>query len=275
MAKNITLFGTDYENVPAIVVPQTSGGTAKFTDTSGVTATAADVVSGKTIVLADGTTATGTYSGGNSINIFPYLYTAASIFRNSTLPTGNFTIDFENHYPASMQEIFYGATINGKLIIKNLSHPENAGISFSGAFRNFTVSELELVNCNLVPSNVSNMFRDKSVTNISGGKVDMSYCTGSPLESSSYMQNIEFVENSIHADFSLYMCRNLTLKSLISIANGLNAENSFKLTISYSNLNSKFQTLGNNDNGTFVENENGTMTLESFITTVKGWTIQT
>ena len=198
----------------------------------------------------------------------------AQMFRNSELPD-IVEIDFENDYPASMQEAFYGATIEEKLVIKNLGHPEDAGISFSGTFRSANISELELVNCNLVPSNVSSMFRDKSITRVTGGKIDMSYCTGSPLESATYVQNVEFVADSIHSDFSMYMARSLSVETIVYVANGLNPNVSgCKVDIRYSNLTSKFQTLGNNINGTFMPDENGSMTLQEFITNVKGWTIQ-
>lgn len=60
--KNITLLGVDYPDVPSIRVPQTEGGYASFFDTSITTATAPDVRSGKKILLADGTEATGTYN---------------------------------------------------------------------------------------------------------------------------------------------------------------------------------------------------------------------
>ena len=55
MAKNITLLGASYPDVPAVVLPQTGGGTAKFMDTSVTTATAGDVVAGKKFIAADGT----------------------------------------------------------------------------------------------------------------------------------------------------------------------------------------------------------------------------
>ena len=110
---------------------------------------------------------------------------------------------------------------------------------------------------------------------MTGGKIDMSYCSGSPLESATYVQNVEFVPDSIHSDFSMYMARNLSVETLVSVANGLNSNVSgCKIDIRYSNLASKFQTLGNNVDGTFVADENGSMSLQTFITSVKGWTIQ-
>ena len=68
MAKNVTLWGASYSAVPALVVPQTGGGTARFTDTSPTTATDSDVASGKIYFKSDGSQSTGTSSGGGSSN---------------------------------------------------------------------------------------------------------------------------------------------------------------------------------------------------------------
>jgi len=66
MAQNITLLGASYTAVPAVTLPKTGGGTARFDDASVTTATAADVASGKVFIAADGTITTGTASGGGS-----------------------------------------------------------------------------------------------------------------------------------------------------------------------------------------------------------------
>lgn len=62
--KDITLMGATYQDVPAVLLPQSGGGTARFDDCSVVTAAAADVVSGKIFVASDGTVTTGTASTG-------------------------------------------------------------------------------------------------------------------------------------------------------------------------------------------------------------------
>ena len=64
MAQNITLMGASYSDVPAVILPKTGGGTARFDDASVTTATAADVASGKIFLASDGTITTGTASGG-------------------------------------------------------------------------------------------------------------------------------------------------------------------------------------------------------------------
>lgn len=75
MAQNITLLGASYSAVPAVTLPKTGGGTARFDDCSVVTAVASDVAQGKVFVAADGTVTTGTASGGggSSKNIQCYL----------------------------------------------------------------------------------------------------------------------------------------------------------------------------------------------------------
>lgn len=64
MAQNITLMGASYQNVPAVLLPKTGGGQARFTDTTPTTAVESDVASGKIFIKADGSQATGTASGG-------------------------------------------------------------------------------------------------------------------------------------------------------------------------------------------------------------------
>lgn len=46
MAKNVTLMGASYSDVPAVQLPQTGGGTATFTDTSDASADASNINSG-------------------------------------------------------------------------------------------------------------------------------------------------------------------------------------------------------------------------------------
>ena len=64
MAINITLLGSSYTGVEQITLPQTGGGTAKFTEVSPTTAVASDVASGKIFFKSDGSQDTGTNSGG-------------------------------------------------------------------------------------------------------------------------------------------------------------------------------------------------------------------
>ena len=64
MAQNISWLGHSWTAVPAVTLPKTGGGTAKFADASPTTAAAADVASGKVFLGSDGELKTGTASGG-------------------------------------------------------------------------------------------------------------------------------------------------------------------------------------------------------------------
>ena len=48
MAQNITIWGASYSNVPAVTLPKTGGGTARFDDTTDATADATVINSGST-----------------------------------------------------------------------------------------------------------------------------------------------------------------------------------------------------------------------------------
>lgn len=64
MSKSITLLGATYSGVPAVDLPQTGGGTARFIEPSVTTATAADVAAGKYFFDAAGNYTEGTSTGG-------------------------------------------------------------------------------------------------------------------------------------------------------------------------------------------------------------------
>lgn len=48
MAQNITILGASYQAVPAVTLPKTGGGTARFDDTTDATADATVINSGAT-----------------------------------------------------------------------------------------------------------------------------------------------------------------------------------------------------------------------------------
>ena len=59
MAQSITIWGATYANTPAVLLPKTGGGSARFDDVSGTTASAGDVVTGKKFISSNGTETNG------------------------------------------------------------------------------------------------------------------------------------------------------------------------------------------------------------------------
>lgn len=54
MAQNVIINGVTYQSVPAVTIPKSGGGTATFHDTSGASAEAAHILTGKTAYGASG-----------------------------------------------------------------------------------------------------------------------------------------------------------------------------------------------------------------------------
>ena len=99
MAKDITILGASYSAVPAVEVPQTGGGTARFDDVTVTTATAEDVAQGKVFVASDGTITTGTATGGGAIEIVDTLDSHGGTIRTITavdITETDFYIDYQS-----------------------------------------------------------------------------------------------------------------------------------------------------------------------------------
>lgn len=54
MAQNVVINGVTYQSVPEVDIPKSGGGTAKFYDTAGATAGAADVLDGMVVYGPNG-----------------------------------------------------------------------------------------------------------------------------------------------------------------------------------------------------------------------------
>ena len=91
MAQNITIMGASYSDVPAVQLPKTGGGVARFDDASITTATASDVASGKVFLASDGTITTGTSSGGGGSSSWTKV--AETTYQVSTTSTTTTTIE--------------------------------------------------------------------------------------------------------------------------------------------------------------------------------------
>lgn len=87
--RNIALMNAVYNDVPAVQLPVSGGGTATFTEITDTTAVAADVATGKYFYTAAGVRTQGTNSGGGGSSNFTLLGTLSlgTISTSSTSAT--------------------------------------------------------------------------------------------------------------------------------------------------------------------------------------------
>lgn len=150
MAQNITLLGASYSAVPAVQLPKTGGGTARFDDCTVVTATASDVAQGKIFVASDGTITTGTASGGGSCDVVMGTLTVASNVNTSTNTTivTTSTIGFtptkfffwKDERTATSNHLHQASfvTIGSSYYIRTMTRYSNNALSSSGNANNWT-----------------------------------------------------------------------------------------------------------------------------------------
>lgn len=92
MAQNVTVAGAAFSDVPAVELPKTGGGVATFVDSSDATATAADILSGKT-AYAGGRKLSGTNPGGSGGGFTPTVLECTMDFADATESESGMQVD--------------------------------------------------------------------------------------------------------------------------------------------------------------------------------------
>lgn len=118
MAQNITLLGASYSEVPAVTLPKTGGGTARFDDASVTTAVASDVASGKIFLASNGTITTGTNSGGGGSGFTLLKTTSLGTLSTSSTSAANtgqsLSVTGYNDYDMLLVDVSVDSTVNGR-----------------------------------------------------------------------------------------------------------------------------------------------------------------
>ena len=97
-SRNIALMNAVYNDVPAVQLPISGGGTATFTEVTDTTAQAADVATGKYFYTAAGVRTQGTNSGGTSKNVQIHQSTTRANSSSLTKVNGDLTVSKTGTY---------------------------------------------------------------------------------------------------------------------------------------------------------------------------------
>lgn len=100
MAKDISLLGADYPDVPGVTLPQTGGGTATFWNIDDTTAAAGDVLSGKYFYDDDGVKTEGSISTGTVTNNTSGGTSSGTVNRGNQIKIGAGYYSADQYYTA-------------------------------------------------------------------------------------------------------------------------------------------------------------------------------
>lgn len=220
--------------------------------------------------------------GGGGGSSFPVgkIKTAGNLFYNATFDSEDIVFDFGGatfdtglNGVASTFRIAKNGDLLHTLTIKNIVL---SNVSFESAFRTTAIKKIIFENAVVAPSSLSMAFYYSSNLETITWEIDCSYCLNfnNTFARCDNLKDITFKPNTIKANVLLSHSGALTETSLISIANGLDGTVTGQtLTLHATSKTTCDSLMGTNDNGTFVPDAQGTLSLSDFITTVKGWTL--
>lgn len=111
MAQNVIINGVTYSNVPEVDIPKSGGGTAKFYDTAGATAAAADILTGKTAYGASGSVSGSMANNGSTSG------TISTKAGTVTIPAGYTTGGTVSIESAAVADLTASNLLTGKTVL--------------------------------------------------------------------------------------------------------------------------------------------------------------
>lgn len=128
MAQNVVINGVTYSNVPEVDIPKSGGGTAKFFDTAGATAAAADILTGKTAYGSSGSVSGSMANNGSTSG------TIGTKAGSVTIPAGyttGGTVSLTNVSDCVASNILHGKSIlgvSGSLVLPTITQDSTTKI---------------------------------------------------------------------------------------------------------------------------------------------------
>lgn len=261
-----------------IASAETASGCSPLTEgLTALTTYANEVTGAQDETLSDAVGTLASKYGKAEFNPFKYMSSFGEGFRDRELPE-TLIIDFEgNNTIYSLSSAFRGCTGLKHLIIKNLS----ASVNIDAIVRqNNDIETLTFEDCSFRATSLESFARAAAKLKAVYGEIDCSLCTGTNtvsflFASSHLIESFRFKENSISKSMVDWTPNNtlITADSWISYANALNPQTPATTGLKSNNKTAINAILGNNVDGTFISDENGSLSLMDFITTVKGWTV--
>lgn len=111
MAQNVIINGVTYQSVPEVDIPKSGGGTAKFYDTAGATAAAADILTGKTAYGASGSVSGSMANNGSTSG------TISTKAGTVTIPSGYTTGGTVSIASAAVTDLTAANLLTGKTVL--------------------------------------------------------------------------------------------------------------------------------------------------------------
>lgn len=150
MAQNITLLGASYSDVPAVLLPKTGGGSARFDDVSGDTVVASVMLNGYTAHKADGSAISGSIGNGTITNNTSGGTSSGTVNRGSQIKIG------KGYYA---NDAYYTAQANSGT--KNITA---SGVTSCDGYANVSVAKQAIVLSVTATSNTSVTINNSNIT---------------------------------------------------------------------------------------------------------------
>ena len=224
-------------------------------------------------------------TGGGGFNALSYVKQANGLL-SDVLGPENVVLDFDgNTILSSLSSLGFRGSGVKNITIKNLVRDTTILDMSSFFYLHSALETITFENSSFTPHTLESFCRNATKIKTIVGEIDCTRCTG--VNSLNYwfdgngliIEDFRIKPNTIGHSPGGSMCgksTSITNATYISIANGLDPNVTGQTIKFTSSQLSVVQTImGTNDNGTFVADSSGSLSLDNFITNVKGWTIAT